>query len=334
MSIKRSWRLGVLSVLFCSLFIISCGNKDENLDKIEGIKLNKGSLIETENGSYHNYNFENGKYTKLDKEEVIGLYDYKSGNYIAQKGEKYIAFYDGKIVDLNIIETGDQGLNISPGGQYLSFYKEIEGIRNYRIISLKSGEFIDFNTTTAISGDLLDWLDDNSLVYYGVSEEGINGVFKQNISEGKEELIYKLDGGIVQFLKSNDNGVVILQENINNKKILQVIDNNTGEIRTISDEVARVYDVVNSGDDYYLLGELKGDGTSVYKLSNGKGKRLIFDFPKNLKLTKYGLSLDETGNVLFIGSNLEVSLQEVYSIADDGTIKKISDSKSEYNFVK
>ena len=43
---------------------------------------------------------------------------------------------------------------------------------------------------------------------------------------------------------------------------------------------------------------------------------------------------DEDGNILFIGSNLDPELEEIYSISKDGTIRKVSESKNEYSFVK
>ena len=95
-----------------------------------------------------------------------------------------------------------------------------------------------------------------------------------------------------------------------------------------------MYDIVNVDGNYYVLGEFNDGILSIYKLQDGKHYRLIFDFPSSIKATRYGLAVDEDGNILFIGSNSDPELEEIYSISKDGTIRKVSESKNEYSFVK
>ena len=331
---SRYKKLSIISILFCSLFLISCNNSESDVEIVKGIELNNGAVIESDGSNYSNYNYLDGKYEKVDSDEVIGLYDHKSGNYIAQKDGKYIAFYSGKEIELSNIEIGDEGIKISPDGKYISLYRYIDGIITYKILNLSDGDYVEFNSDTGISGHYLDWLNSNSLVYYGVNNEGLNGIFTFNLESGEEKMLYKINGGIVQYLSTNSEGVVILQENIDNEKVLQVIDSNSGEIKTISKDITRLYDIVYSNGDYYVLGEFKDGNLSIYKLRDGKHQRLVFDFPSTIKVSRYGLSLDNDGNILFIGSNSDPKLEEIYSISKDGTIRKVSESKKEYAFVK
>ena len=247
---------------------------------------------------------------------------------------KYIAFYSGKIIELSNIEIGDDGLKMSPSGEYLSLYRNIDGVTTYKVIRLSNGEYVDFNTDTGISGHYLDWIDSNTLVYYGVNNEGVNGIFTYNLESSEEKLLYNIDGGIVQYLSTDSEGIVILQETINDEKILQVINSKTSEVKTISKDITRLYDIVNVDGNYYVLGEFNDGILSIYKLQDGKHYRLIFDFPSSIKATRYGLAVDEDGNILFIGSNSDPELEEIYSISKDGTIRKVSESKNEYSFVK
>lgn len=334
MKISRSRRIRAIGILFCSLFLMSCSKPSDDVEIVEGIKLNKGAIIENDGGNYSNYNYIKGKYEKVNNNEVIGLYEHNSDNYIAQKDGKYIVFYSGKIIELSNIEIGDDGLKMSPSGEYLSLYRNVDGVTTYKIIKLSNGEYVDFNTDTGISGHYLDWIDSNTLVYYGVNNEGVNGIFTYNLENGEEKLLYKLDGGIVQYLSTDSEGIVILQETINDEKVLQVINSKTSEVKTISKDITRLYDIVNVDGVYYALGEFNDGILSIYKLQDGKHYRLLFDFPSSIKATRYGLSVDEEGNILFIGSNSDPELEEVYSISKDGTIRKVSESKNEYTFVK
>ena len=223
---------------------------------------------------------------------------------------------------------------MSPSGEYLSLYRNIDGVTTYKVIRLSNGEYVDFNTDTGISGHYLDWIDSNTLVYYGVNNEGVNGIFTYNLESSEEKLLYNIDGGIVQYLSTDSEGIVILQETINDEKILQVINSKTSEVKTISKDITRLYDIVNVDGNYYVLGEFNDGILSIYKLQDGKHYRLIFDFPSSIKATRYGLAVDEDGNILFIGSNSDPELEEIYSISKDGTIRKVSESKNEYSFVK
>ena len=92
----------IFGIVFSSLLLISCGNHEE--DKIDGVKLNKGAIIQNDDGSYKNYNLQDGKYNKIESEETIRLYDNIDGNYVSEKNGKYFCFYNGKIKELDSIE--------------------------------------------------------------------------------------------------------------------------------------------------------------------------------------------------------------------------------------
>ena len=80
----------IFGIVFSSLILISCGIHEGV--KIDGVKLNKGAIIENDDGSYKNYNLKDGKYNKIDSEETIRLYDNIDGNYVSEKGGKYFEY--------------------------------------------------------------------------------------------------------------------------------------------------------------------------------------------------------------------------------------------------
>ena len=69
----------ILNVVFCSLFLVSC--RESKVEKIQGVTLNKGAIIALNNGNYENYDLQEGKYSKIESEEIIRIYDEDSGNY-------------------------------------------------------------------------------------------------------------------------------------------------------------------------------------------------------------------------------------------------------------
>ena len=48
MKISRSRRVGTIGILFCSLFLMSCSKPSDDVEMVEGIKLNKGAIIEND----------------------------------------------------------------------------------------------------------------------------------------------------------------------------------------------------------------------------------------------------------------------------------------------
>ena len=81
-----------------------------------------------------------------------------------------------------------------------------------------------------------------------------------------------------------------------------------------------------------MLGRVSGNNYSIYKYSDNKFKRLIFDFPKLVNLDK-GLSKDENGNLLFMGHDEDYNLNNIYMIEDEN-ISLINSKSSNYYFIE
>lgn len=327
---KRA-RYMVFGIVFSSLLLISCGIHKE--EKIDGIKLNKGAIIQNDDGGYKNYNLQDGKYNKIESEEIIRLYDKIDDNYISEKDGKYFSFYKGEIKELTNIGVSDSNLKLSPSGSFISYFSNNDGINLINIIDLKNNTSVKFNSKVAVSGLYLDWIDESHVVYYGVSEEGINGIFMYDINNENEKLFYKLEGGIIQFLKNVDTGLICVQQTLDNRRIIRLLDEEGNDKGIISEEIQIVKDVVYNGEDYYVIGKTSNNIPSIYKLKDGKNKRMIFDYPVEINMDK-GLSVDEEGNILFIGKGKISGTEELYTLKKEGLIKQIKSDSIEYNFVK
>lgn len=319
------------SVVMCSLLFVSCeGNVEE---KVQGIGLDRGAVIQNDSGQLSNFNLLNGSYSKVESDKVVGIYNSESGNYISTKDGEYLYYYNGVEKKLEDIDLEATNLKLSKKGNYLSYFTKEDGIFELKLRSLKDNSEVQFESKVYISSTYMDWLDDENIVYYGISEEQVNGIFIYNLEEKKESLFYKLDNGIIQYLNAMDTGVICIQETVDNERILRIIDNEGINSEVLSKEIMQIKDIEQIGDDYYFLGKVNGEPESIYRISNNKIKRMVFDFPALIDVEK-GLSKDAEDNILFIGkSTKNSSEEEVYKISPKGSISKVKDSAKEYSFV-
>ncbi|MCF0149250.1 MAG: hypothetical protein HUJ77_12740 [Clostridium sp.] len=320
---KRKYILVSLIILITS---ISYGCKSEVQEK-ESIKLNNGSVAIDNNGNYKTYNLNNGLYEEIEADYIITSYDSKSNNYIFNEEGEFKVHYSG---EEKLIDEDNEIFSpkLSPEGNYLSYFlKDI--YLNLKVQDLKKDKFIAINSSVSISGELIDWYNSESLVYYGIDDSKNNGIFIYNIDKNEEKLIYKLDSGYVEYLEVLNDGVVFLQQKEGKKKTLKFIDGN-GELKDSIENIIDISDVEHTDGSIYIIGKVENNNYSLYEYNDEKVKRLVYDFPKIINLDK-GLSKDSNGNILFIGGD-EPNVEKVY-ICEDGAISELSDIEGKYYFI-
>ena len=326
MNLKRKNKYILILVLIL-LSNILFGCKTKTIEEKYSIQINNGAIAIRNNENYKIYNLNNGKYENIETDYIIIAYDSRSNNFIFNKdGDYKIQYFGEEIVidDINNIFSP----KISLGGEYLSYFVK-DVYLNLKIKDLKKDTLINFDSKVSISGELMDWYDEKSFVYYGIDDNKNNGIFLYNIESNEEKLIYKLDSGYVEYLKVLDNGVVFIQEKEGKQKTLKIINEN-GELKEEINNIVDISDVEHTEDGIFIIGKVENNNYSIYQYSEGKLKRLVYDFPKIINLEK-GLSKDSNGNILFIGGE-EPSIERVY-ISEDGAISQLSDLEGEYYFI-
>ena len=329
LSKRKCWSISVFIVL--TLFILGCSPEKVKTPIVaEAIKLNSGAVLKSEEGSYKLYNYKDGKYEQMKSNDIILAYDKNSSSYISVEADKPYVVSNGnkfEIKDLNYSE-----LKLSKDGIYISYFIDDNGLK-LKIFDTTVNKEIEMKSNVSISGTLYDWYDVNTLVYYGVSNDGVNGLFTYNIKENKEELLYKIEEGYLAYIKGTVDNVVFLQLTLENNKKLIMIDKKTKDVKLLTDNIEEISDIIINKEKIYFTGKIHDNVKSVYELKNNKAKRLVFDFPNVVK-TEKGLTIDENGNILFVGSNVGNSNEEqIYTYTQDGSITSVSKDSVDYMFL-
>lgn len=321
----------ILIILSLSLTFISCNSKsnieNSNLN-LQPINLEKGSVLLESNGKYKVFDLQEDKYHGISNDRVIINFNKESGTYVFVKDGKHYIYYKGK--EIQIKDSNYNFIKISYDGRYVSYMSYDNGY-NLKVISLEDDKEINIKSKVAISGNLYDFIKNDKLVYYGISEDKINGVFTYDLKENKEELLYNLkSGGYVDFLKGDLNSVFVFQQKANNEKILLEINAENKNINNISNSFKSINDLEKQDNSYYILGEAFDDTKSLYKLKDKNIKKLVFSFPSSINMKK-GIQISNSG-ILFIGSNSSEGKEEVFSYKDN-SVSLISNKQGNYNFI-
>lgn len=320
----------VFIVLVISIIMLLCGctTKREEVS-VTRLMLNNGAYRSIEGGSYSIYSFNNDDiYEKLDTEYAIVSYNNESGNYVLLKDGDIFVNYFGK--DIKISDENIQSPKLSYDGNYL-FYFSNNGILEPRVFDLKNEKEITIENKTMISGHFVDWITDSKIVYYGVrNDDKKSGIFTYDLINKNEELIYEINKGYVSFLKSIDDEVVFIEDNMENKKILISLgENNT--FTELTEKIIDLKDIIKINEDIYILGKVKDSVYSIYEVVDNDLHRVVYDFPIMINLEK-GLSISSKGELLFMGSNNDYKEQNIYSYSN-GTVKLVSQKEGNYTFI-
>ncbi|AGX43684.1 hypothetical protein CLOBY_27690 [Clostridium saccharobutylicum] len=332
MSFKR-WYLSILAFIVFPLLILGCSSsvKDEKVpNAAEDIKLNSGAVLKSEDGNYKVYNYDNGQYNLANTDNVILAYDKNSSSYICIQNEKPFVIHNGQ--RFCIKDEGYSELKLSPEGGYISYFVDDNGLK-LKIFKTSDNNQVEIKSEVSISGTLYDWYDSDTLVYYGVSNDGINGLFTYNIKEGQEKLLYKVKEGYLAYLKGTNDNVLFLQLTLDNNRQLMMIDKKTKDTKMLTDKIQELSDIIVNKDKIYFTGKALNNVNSLYEIKDNKPKRLVFDFPAKVD-TKKGLAIDKNGSVLFVGvSGEDSSDEEIYAYSQDGSVSSISKKSVDYVFL-
>jgi len=317
----------LIQLMIIAIFFLGC--KKESVEEISKIRLNKGAFVD-ESTSYETFNFNSeNTYEEIDtKGKVITNFNKKSNTYTFYKDNSFYVNYNSK--DIKIEHSKIASLKISQEGNYVFYFINDEYLEA-AVMDLENEKEILLDNKAIISGQFIDWITDTKLAYYGANtEEKATGIFIYDIKTKNEENLYKISNGYVKFLKHIDYGLALVEEHYGEDTVLNIVSVN-GDITEISREVIDINDIESINNKLYLLGKIKNNNYSIYELDNGVIKRLLFDFP-NVLYAEKGLSVNEAGEILFVGSSSNEKSEHVYKYSD-GSVILVSDDIKNCNFI-
>lgn len=320
-----------LIVITSSLFLLSCG-KDTNEEDSEHIPLvlNKGAVLFDTNTEKGMKNLIDGSYQNVDDKREIVQY-HKSGTILLAKDGKGVVEFKGKEIvlsDTRIIKE-----NISPSGDYLTYFIEDENnALVFKLLNLKTQEYEDIKIPGVISGDLIDWYDNDTVVFYGVSEERRSGVFTYNFKTKVLNELYGTSGSYITYLENTNNGIIIKEETLEGEDYVKLVDK-SGQASIIASNIGKIVDAEITPNGIFLLAnEINHDKLSIFEHKDNEFQNIIFNFPSYVNFEK-GISSSSEGDLLFIGSNTKKDEEVIYAYSD-GSISSIEFKSSSYRFIK
>lgn len=244
-------RVIAVIIISSSVLMLSCGKDiSDNIKEHTALGLNKGALL------YHN-NIENGiknlisgSYQNIDDKREIIQYSSNDTVLFVRDGKGVVEHKGREIVldDTRIIKE-----NISPKGNYLMYFIENESnALVLKLLNLETKEYEELNIPGTISGDLVDWYDNDTIIFYGVNNRK-SGIFTYNLKTKVEKELYEVSGSYLTYLESTSQGIFFKEVVLTGEQHVKVIDKN-GETSILSSNVGEIIDIEVTGKGIYILG--------------------------------------------------------------------------------
>lgn len=339
-------RIIPLVVIIMSVGLTACSNKKKQPEVVKMPQYSDVIIMESKQNDDNIYSIkkgelskvgDNGKTAELDYVNKSKVYTYinniSPGQNIMHNKINIISASGNNVID-SFFSASD--LRISPGGTKIAFrsYKNdsLQSAEGMKVYSIANKKFINFNSKVLISGDLFKWIDDDEIIYYGISHDG-NGkgeIYKYNFKENKEEqFLNAINGYCVFFMPVGGN--IFYLEKENDESRLCYYDITSGKKNVLSSGIVDIWHSLSDykGNSVYFIANGKnGSKNSVYKadLNNMKVQAITYDFPKIVDKDA-GIALSSDGLLYFCGfaEENEQKKNDLYSFGiNDNSITLIS----------
>ncbi|MGL5066993.1 MAG: hypothetical protein ACRC6T_04080 [Sarcina sp.] len=302
--------------------LYGCSKSEVEEVKKEKIDIQDNLVIDINNGEEKYKYLNDGKFTNANIEG--------QGNLMAYNDKEDIAIFlertdDSKV--LNIILADDsmdvkidgnlEFVQVSENGSY-TLYKTCssDNIVKYNLLNNKTKEITLLSEEVLISGNLIKFIDDDTLILYGVDIDAKkNGIFTYDISTKEYKLVNEIVGKFISSIEViSDNKILMIEVNEGGSDVY-ILDIVTKDIEHMTSKFEYVEDAILCGNKVFI-NALENGGLNLYSIDlESKGlRRLTFDFPKSLG--RESRLLAENGKVYFSDINGKVYY---YDVTEDTT---------------
>ncbi|WP_300349916.1 hypothetical protein [Clostridium sp.] len=332
--------LVILSIAFLGCNFNKKSESEGSLEKKLKLPENIVCIISGEDVTYYEIEGENLKKLDLNIKGHIEVFSKELGlviyRNITDEGTDLI-ITNGESEKKISVKGNIEYLRVSPGGTKL-IYKYNSGDKiGYRVLDLQSFKEFDLNENLAISGENVEFLDENQLVLYGVDlRNKQTGIFIYNIKEGKYTLKKPIVKAFIDHIDLISNQVILYtQSSFSGDKECYMYNLSNNESVLLSKDGLEIETSKKDGDKIYFIGNKDESARSLYSLDikTKKIDRLVYDFPKYIG--KEALLLVKNGNIYFSGFNEEESKSALYMYNTKGkSVRLIEGNKGQYMILK
>lgn len=306
--------------MFFMIVTCSC-NKNKTDNKIPEVVLPKYpavSILRSEGKDISIFHEEELSLKSIGKLKNISDIKYNNENKvyvfkeIISKGENFnksiikILSLNGEKVLQEFYTAED--MKLSPKAHYLAYrsFKEdsVDSAEGLKIYDIEESKPVLIKSETLVSGNLYTWLNEDEILYYGVSDKykGTN-IFKYNI-RNQEEMVYTpLADGYCRFFMCFEGNLLMLLDNGESSKLM-MYNKNDNSLKELDINFQIIYDGIynKKQKEIFIIASENEQEVNLFKISldDLSVNKVNYDFPK-LVDPNGGLALNDRGLIYYLG---------------------------------
>ncbi|WP_297435007.1 hypothetical protein [uncultured Clostridium sp.] len=286
---KKNYKTVLLGISFSMMFFYGCGKKPIEEVSLEKVDIVDNLIIDMEN--------DKEIYKYIDKGNLVSLNLEAHGKLRAYSEKADVAVFleyseNGKKINIrsndeikSFFVSGDISfINISSDGDYIFLKTTTDNISEYKIVDRHNLSSVNISDNIAISGDLIRFLDNDNLIFYGVYMDNNDcGIFSYNIKDRSYKLLKEIKEKFVNYIDVLSDSEILIGQVIDGQNKIALLDLNTLEEEILCDGFENIdTSVIYEGDIY--MSAFENGNYNLYRVDiNSKSiKRLTYGFPKSL----------------------------------------------------
>lgn len=343
----------LVTLIFLITVTCSCNNNktENNVSQVLLPKYSTVSILRSEENNISVFEEKELSLKKIDKLKNISDIKYNNENKvyvfkeIISRGKNFNKSII-KILSLNrekVLQEfyAAEDMKLSPNAHYLAYrsFKEdsLDSAEGLKIYDIKENKPVLIKSGTLVSGNLYVWLNEDEILYYGVSEDKGTNIFKYNIKNG-EEIAYtpSLTGYCTFFTCFNGNVLMLLNNDKSNNLIIYNKDDKSLKELDMNFEI--VYDGIynEKQKEIFIIASEDKREVNLFKLSldDLNLNKVNYDFPKFVD-ENGGLAVDNRGFIYYLGHVEDNELKNdvfLYN-GNENSNMLISDEASYYKII-
>lgn len=310
----------LLTFLVISAILSSCSTVKKEISNTKLPDYPEMVVLESLQNDSNIYSIKDGNLSKVGDASTVsevaydsehGVYVYINnmslGNNLAHSRIEILRKSGESIIN-NFYSASDISLSSDASKLALRTYgsDSMQSAEGLKVYSIDKGKYLNMSSKVLISGNLYKWIDDNEIMYYGISggASGNGEIFKYNFVNNSETEVLKQINGYCTFFEPIGNNILFLEKYGGDSR-LYYYDTSLDKKNLISADIGDIWDAVPDSDDnsvYLIANGTNEVNCSIYKveLNNLSMKKITYDFPGKVEKNG-GMTLSTKGILYFCG---------------------------------